>query len=86
MFEYSTYHFSQWVFLIIMGMGILGVMVGLGYIIWKVYKMRGTFREAKQVLFNKPNLTGLMKAGARSHKSHAAVDYTPISVEPHRPT
>ena len=44
-------------------MGTVGVMVGLGYIIWKVYKMRGTFREAKQVLFNKPNLTGLMKAG-----------------------
>ena len=63
LFEYSTYHFPQWVFLVIMGMEIIEVMVGLEFIIWKVYKMRGTFKEAKQVLFNKPNLTGLMEAG-----------------------
>ena len=46
LFEYSTYYFSQWVFLVIMGMGIVGIMIGLGFIIWKVYKMRGTFKEA----------------------------------------
>ena len=32
------------------------------------------------------NMTGLITATARSHKSRAAVDYTPIGVEPHEPT
>ena len=79
LFEYSTYHFPQWVFLIIMGMGIVGLMVGLGYIIWKVYKMRGTFREAKQVLFHKPNLTGLMEAGQIAQRALRNDQPTPLS-------
>ena len=49
-------------------MGVVESMVGLGFIIWKVYKMRGTFKEAKQVLFNKPNLTGLMEVGQLAQK------------------
>ena len=79
LFEYSTYHFPQWVFLIIMGMGIIGLMVGLGYIIWKVYKMRGTFREAKQVLFHKPNLTGLMEAGQIAQRALRNDQPAPLS-------
>ena len=79
LFEYSTYHFPQWVFLIIMGMGIIGLMDGLGYIIWKVYKMRGTFREAKQVLFHKPNLTGLMEAGQIAQRALRNDQPTPLS-------
>ena len=79
LFEYSTYHFPQWVFLIIMGMGIVGIMVGLGYIIWKVYKMRGTLREAKQVLFNKLNLTGLMEAGQIVQRALRDEQPTPLS-------
>ena len=79
LFKYSTYHFQQWVFLIIMGMGIVGVMVGLGYIIWKVYKMRGTFREAKQVLFHKPNLTGLMEAGQIAQRALRNDQPAPLS-------
>ena len=69
LFEYSTFHFPQWVFLVIMGMGVVESMVGLGFIIWKVYKMRGTFQKAKQVLFNKPNLTGLMEVGQLAQKA-----------------
>ena len=79
LFEYSTYHFPEWVFLIIMGMGIVGIMVGLGYIIWKVYKMRGTLREAKQVLFHKPNLTGLMEAGQIAQRALRNDQPTPLS-------
>ena len=79
LFEYSTYHFPQWVFLIIMVMGIVGIMVGLRYIIWKVYRMRGTFREAKQVLFSKPNLTGLMEAGQIAQRALRNEQPTPLS-------
>ena len=52
LFEYSTFHLPQWVFLVIMWIGIIALMGGLEFIIWKVYKMRGTFKEAKQVIFN----------------------------------
>ena len=35
---------------------------------------------------NCPGPVSGKKENARSHKSHAAVDYTPIGVEPHGPT
>ena len=79
LFEYSTYHFPQWVFLVMMGMGIVGIMVGLKFIIRKVYKMRGTFLEAKQVLFNKPHLTGLMEAGQIAQRALRNEQPTPLS-------
>ena len=60
-------------------MGIIGLMVGLGYIIWKVYKMRGTFREAKQVLFDILNLTGLMEAGQIAQRALRNDQPTPLS-------
>ena len=41
--------------------------------------MRGTFREAKQVLFHKPNLTGLMKAGQIAQRALRNEQPTPLS-------
>ena len=50
-------------FLIVGVIGLLIFLVGLGFVIWKVYKMRGAFNTVTGILREQPNLSGIIQAG-----------------------
>ena len=60
--EYS-FHLPQWVYLAIIFVNVLAVMISIGQIFWKVYAMRGAFREVKTMLGDKPDVGRVVKAG-----------------------
>ena len=63
LYEYKSFHLPHWVFLIIGVMGLLIFLVGLGIVIWKVYKMRGAFNTVTGILKEQPNFSGVIQAG-----------------------
>ena len=63
LYEYNSFHLPHWVFLIIGVIGLLIFLVGLGFVIWKVYRMRGAFDSVKNILREQPNLSGVIQAG-----------------------
>ena len=60
--EYS-FHLPQWVYLVIIIVSVLTILVSIGIIIWKVYSMRGAFKEVKTLLGDKPDVGKVVKAG-----------------------
>ena len=68
LYEYNSFHLPHWVFLMIGVIGLLIFLVGLGFIIWKVYKMRGAFNSVKNILREHPNLSGVIQAGRTAKK------------------
>ena len=42
-----SFHLPQWVYLVIIIVSVLAILVSIGIIIWKVYSMRGAFKEVK---------------------------------------
>ena len=62
LFEYKSFHLPQWAFLIIGVMGLLIFLVGLGIVIWRVYKMRGAFNTVTGILKEQPNFSGVIEA------------------------
>ena len=63
LYKYSSFHLPHWVFLVIGVIGLLIFLTGLGYVIWKVYRMRGAFDSVTGVLREQPNLSGIIQAG-----------------------
>ena len=49
--------------LVIIIVSVLAIQVSIGIIIWKVYSMRGTFKEVKTLLGDKPDVGKVVKAG-----------------------
>ena len=60
--EYS-FHLPQWVYLVIIIVSVLAILVSIGIIIWKVYSMRGAFKEVKTLLGDRPDVGKVVKAG-----------------------
>ena len=69
LYDYSSVQLPRWVFLLIIIVGVLVFLGGLGIVIWKVYKMRGTFNSVREVLNEQPNVSGLLKAGKLAHEA-----------------
>ena len=58
-----SFHLPQWVYLVIIIVSVLAILVSFGIIIWKVYSMRGAFKEVKTLLGDKPDVGKVVKAG-----------------------
>ena len=58
-----SFHLPQWVYLVIIIVSVLAILVSIGIIIWKVYSMRGAFKEVKTLLGDKPDVGKVVKAG-----------------------
>ena len=63
LYKYGSFHLPHWVFLVIGVIGLLVFLTGLGYLIWKVCKMRGAFDSVTSALREQPNLSGIIQAG-----------------------
>ena len=86
LYDYSSVQLPQWVFLLILILGVLIFLGGLGIVIWKVYKMRGTFNSVTEVLNEQPNGSGLMKAGRLAHEAFTRADQPTSIAGPTEPT
>ena len=58
-----SFHLPQWVYLVIIIVSVLAILVSIGIINWKVYSMRGAFKEVKTLLGDKPDVGKVVKAG-----------------------
>ena len=56
-----SFHLPQWVYLTIIIISVLAIMISIGLIIWKVYLMRGAFKEVKTMLGDKPDVGRVVK-------------------------
>ena len=63
LYENKSFHLPHWVYLTIGILGLLVFLAGLGFVIWKVYKMRGALNTVTGIIKEQPNFSGVIQAG-----------------------
>ena len=78
------YEIKQWVIMTALGIMPLTLIVALVIIIWKVYHTRGALGQMGEIftiIKNKPNLSGLLRAGKAAQKLPTTVSAGPSNKE-----